>query len=208
MANLLAAFDDSLRNAMHSRNVMLRLLDRQLGEESIAGFVANVAGEAQSIALPGYARGWCPAHGQPEWAKILDDNVMEGLYGFNLSPAAATLSSLRGFWLQGHFQGTAAGARGLRPWYRPCLPAIELTVEAFDALPFGRYVSSDVGFSADLYRRKQRFFATTVAFVASRIAQGSESLYLLYQDPAWFFLMGTDTTLTRALHSLRKRLSC
>lgn len=204
MLDLLTSYEEAVHEAACSRNLMLRLLDQQQGADAIAEFIAVVASQARGVALPGYTRNWVPAHeDRPDWARCLDENLVEESGHFRLPPSACTLPSLRGFWRHGVFRAAVAGGTGLRPVYRPGLPVIEVALADFDSFRVAQHAWPGVAFSADLFRRRQRFFAAAVSFVGARLAQGSDSLYLLYQDPAWLCVMGSEETLEHALRMLQ-----
>ncbi len=205
MASLATAYQDVLQGALRDRNFMLRLRDRELGPDAIAGFVARVASRATRVALAGYDRQWHPRNAQPpEWADVLDAHVAQDDTGFHLPPDRALLPVLGGFWRHGSFQGAIPGERGLRPWYRPALVVIETTADALRGHEFPQHVLPDVAFSADLRRRKQRFFKAATRYVDERLARGAEAVYLLYQDPEWLFVLGSKHGLEQSLLALRQ----
>lgn len=202
--SLLSDYEAIRLDAARERNFMLRLRDRELTPQIIAGFVAQVASRALRIALPGYRKGWYPAtETPPAWAPAFDVSVEEDGGGFHLPPDRAARPELAGFWQRALFQSPVRDAKGLRPLYRPCLPVIELPCESLSAPEFADHTFPEICFSADIRRRKQPYYANSVRYVDARLASGDPSLFVLYQDPAWFMVLGSDNSLECALAALR-----
>ncbi len=200
MADLLQDTDAALARALHGRNFMLQLRNQLIPDkEIVTGLIVKLIEKAEQVVFPGYKANWLDGVDRPpQWATELQSRISCKFEVPCLSREDAVSPAVAEFWREGSFQ-TAPPKPGDSPVsHRPALPAIVLAPQALASLPFRAYATTFIGYATDLGRRAGHW-APSVRHAEASIRSGSDMVFVLYQDPAWLFFLGSPDALSKAM---------
>lgn len=207
MADLIKDFEKIEHDALQNGSFMLQLRRDSWPDGIIVDeLIVPLARAARVILLPGYSPDWArAARMPPDWASALNKCVQESGGREEFFPAQASIPALRQFWIQGSFvERGIQHSSGMRV-FRPAIPTIGLDASSLAEVPFKSFATTFIGFVKNLEKGSKHFKAS-VQRVRRLVDDGSDLIFVLYQDPSTLHFVGAPSALSEAISVLRLEL--